>query len=309
MRAPVTAEVILRHLQGRQPYGVYLLMHDRTKCLAVDFDEDDPDPPTAFLGAAKRHGIPAYLERSKSKGYHVWVFFVQEGVLAAKARRVVQSILSDIGRPHTEIFPKQDCLAGAVQYGNFINTPLFGRLVPHARTVFVREDDPTQPYPDQWELLATVKRVPESDLDALIEILALTQLDRTRSDHRPHDGTCMPPAVSTFRPSTFGLPPCAQRMLTQGVVEYQRVACFRLAVHLKKAGLPRDIALGALITWAAKNRPKRGRGIITEPEIAEQTGHAYAKHYRGCGCEEPAVRPYCHPTCPLRQRAHERNSK
>lgn len=309
VKAPVTDQVILRRLQGRQPYGVYLLMQDRTRSLALDFDEDDLDPPTTFLAAAKRHGIPAYLERSKSKGYHVWVFFEQEGVVAAKARRVVRSILSDMGRPDTEIFPKQDCLNGGVQYGNIINTPLFGRLVPQGRTVFVREDDPTQPCPDQWELLAAVKRVPESDLDALIEILALTQVDRNRSGRRPQDETCTSLVRSTVGPSTLGLPPCAQRMLTQGVVEYQRVACFRLAVHLKKAGLPRDIALGALITWAAKNRPKRGRGIITEPEIAEQTGHAYAKHYRGCGCEDPAVRPYCHPTCPLRQRAHERSSK
>jgi hypothetical protein len=89
-------------------------------------------------------------------------------------------------------------------------------------------------------------------------------------------------------------------MLAEGVTEYQRVVCFRLALHLKKAGIPQDIAVVALSAWAAKNRPRDNKRIITDLEIDEQTTCAYAKRYRGCGCEEAAVMPYCHPGCPLR---------
>ena len=296
VKEPVTDHVILCHLRGQQPYGVYLLMGNRTRALALDFDDDDLAAPIAFVRAAKRHGIPAYTERSKSKGYHVWVFFEQTGVVAAKARRIAQSILNEIGRPGTEIFPKQDCLNANVQYGNFINAPLFGRLVPQGRTVFVHEEDPTQPYPDQWEFLENVERVPESLLDDVIEICALSRLDNERSGR----GSSARKAVIA---SSFGLPPCAQRMLTDGVSEYQRVACFRLAVHLKKAGLPQDIAVSALAAWAAKNTPRNGKRIITEVEIIEQAKYAYAKHYRGCGCEDAAIQPYCIPSCPLQKSA------
>ena len=41
MKAPVTDKVLLRHLQGIQPYGVYLLCGDRTGAVVADFDEED----------------------------------------------------------------------------------------------------------------------------------------------------------------------------------------------------------------------------------------------------------------------------
>jgi len=36
----------------------------------------------------------------------------------------------------------------------------------------------------------------------------------------------------------LSLMPCALRMLTEGVKENQRTACFRLAAQLRKVGLP-----------------------------------------------------------------------
>ena len=41
VKEPVTNEVILAHLQGRQSYGVYFLVEDKTKALAVDFDPNN----------------------------------------------------------------------------------------------------------------------------------------------------------------------------------------------------------------------------------------------------------------------------
>ena len=87
-------------------------------------------------------------------------------------------------------------------------------------------------------------------------------------------------------------------MLAEGVTEYQRVACFRLAVDLKKAGVPLDAAIAALNVWALKNRPADGKGIITRQEIMAQAAAAY-KGYRSCGCSDPAVKPYCLEECRL----------
>jgi len=129
--------VILNHLLGKRPYGVYLLVKDNIRAIASDFDTENRLTPTEFVFSAKHYGLDAYIERSKSKGYHVWIFFEKEGVLAHKARLVVRHILDETEHSETEIFPKQDSLNNNTQCGNFINAPLFGKLVPRGKTVFI----------------------------------------------------------------------------------------------------------------------------------------------------------------------------
>lgn len=292
VKAPVTDDVLLAHLTGRQPYGVYLLVGDRTGALAADFDEDDLHLPMSFVACAQRHGLSAYIERSKSKGYHVWMFFGDGGVAARKARLVAGKILAEIARPGIEVFPKQDVLAEGVSYGNFINAPLFGALVPMGRTVFVDPAYPTRAYPDQWESLEKVQRHTEKDLDVVIERCHLGGHGRPQA----RANGCM---KSDLDVSAFGLPPCARRILAEGVSAYQRVLCFRLAVHLKRNGIPYDLALVVLKAWAKKNRPADGRRIITEPEIEYQARCAFANSYRSFGCENEAMVAYCHKDCPL----------
>jgi len=295
VKRPVTDDVLRQHLAGQQPYGVYLLVDDRTRAVVADFDESDPWPPLEFVRHAAHYGVHAYLERSKRKGWHAWVFAQMSGVPAFKARRVVRLILDEIDKSATEVFPKHDRLDRHISWGNYIYAPLFGRSVLEQRTVFVDPGHSLQPYPHQWALLSGVKRVSEAALDEIIELNDLLRAGGPRQSRRKP----IPP--QSTRP-TYGLPPCAQRMLAEGVIDCQRVACFRLALHFKKAGIPQDIAVAALLAWARKNRPGHGRRIITDAEIIAQTACAYAKPYRGCGCEEAAVIPYCAPNCPVRSR-------
>jgi len=304
VKAPVTDEVLLAHLKGQRPYGVYLLMKDIIRALAVDFDSDQLCYPLAFRAEAWRQGIFGYIERSKSKGYHVWMFFEEQGVLARKARQVAGQILSTIGQPHTEIFPKQDVLDEHTSYGNFINAPLFGAFVPKGRTVFVHPGKPRQPYSDQWELLAGVQRIGEGKLDEVIGNYGLPEADQPREACESDISSSDTDAVMR----SFGLPPCAHRMLAEGVPDQQRVRCFRLAVDLKRAGVPFDLAVTLLQAWARKNRPQNGKRIITNKEIQAQAKGAYEKPYRSCGCEDPAVAPYCDDGCPLYGRVRTETS-
>jgi hypothetical protein len=290
-KEPVTDEVILAHLKGIQPYGIYLLTGDNTKALAVDFDEDELALPIAFVAGAKRFGMFSYIERSKSKGFHVWLFF-EEPVEAKKARTVAKKILADMGKPNTEIFPKQDCLNN-LSYGNFINAPLFGKLVPKGRTVFVEPGEPVKVCEDQWELLQRVQRVPAIRLDAIIQSCGL-EINNTEPAPKKTEDT----SHDTPEPS-FGLPPCIRKILTEGVTFDQRVCTFRLAVHLKKTGLPLDLVITTLTAWAQKNRPKDGKRIITDKEIKSQAEYAYQNDYRGCGCEEPVIAAFCDGSCLL----------
>ncbi len=292
-KATVTDDIILSHLIGKQSYGVYLLTGERTGALAVDFDQDDLSLPIAYVAGARRYDMSAYIERSKSKGYHAWIFF-EKPVSAYKARLVAKKILADIGKPQTEIFPKQDVLADGVLYGNFINAPLFGALVPEGRTVFVDPDDPSAVYPDQWQLLETVRRVPELRLDAVIESCKLSEQDTV--DREPQS---VNHAESDSKISPFGLPPCTRRMLAEGVSSFQRVSCFRLAVRLKRSGMPYDLALITLKAWAQKNHPTGGKDIISDGEIEKQTKCAFENTYRSFGCEDPAIAAYCDKNCLL----------
>jgi hypothetical protein len=291
-KKPVTDEVVLSHLRGGRPYGVYLLTGTTTRALAVDFDQERLELPVSYVAAAGRYGLSAYIERSKSKGYHVWMFFESKGVLAHAARVVAKKMLADVGALGTEIFPKQDALTDGVSYGNFINTPLFGALVPEGRTIFVHPTAPAEPYPDQWEFLERVRRLTEKDLDLVIERCHLETRDRPPP--RSSNGSKAEPDVAPF-----GLPPCAREILVEGVSAYQRVSCFRLAVHLKRNGIPLDLALVVLKTWAKKNRPADGRRIITEQEIEYQARCAFSHTYRSLGCEHAAMAAHCRQDCPL----------
>jgi hypothetical protein len=81
----------------------------------------------------------------------------------------------------------------------------------------------------------------------------------------------------------------------------QRSAAFRLAVVLKKAGLPVDATISVLLEWSKKNKPDNGKGVITPEEIEHQADFAYHKDYAGCGCNDVAVQPFCDPNCRLKR--------
>ena len=292
VKRPVTEHVIFDHLKGKRHYGVYLLNSSRTTAVVADFDTPERLPIFEFVGAAHHYGLPTCIEMSKSKGFHVWIFLETAGVLAEKARMVVGHILEEIGRPDVEIFPKQHQLNGHVSSGNFILAPLFGKLVSKGKTVFV---DPSTlaPYPDQWRFLSGISRVPESVLDDIIEINELgNPAPKLRQEiEKPSPQT-----------NVFGLPLCAQKMLQEGVSQYQRVSCFRLAVHLKRIGLSCDMAQAVLKLWADHNRPTGHKRHLTEKEIMKQTVYAFEKHYRGYGCQSEAIKPFCHDACLVKKR-------
>ena len=293
-KRPVTAETILNHLKGRRHYGVYLLVKDSIRAIAADFDHHDPTKPLEFVRTASHFQLPAYIETSKSKGFHVWIFFQNGGVKAFKARLVVKAILDQIDSSHTEIFPKQDSLDSRASFGNFIYAPLFGRLVPEGRTVFI-DHQTLDPFPNQWDFIQSIQRVNEVVLD---NIIAINNLVQPKDKEKQIDS-----ATSSRIAFNSSLPPCIQNMLQNGVSRYQRSSCFRLAVQLKRIGLPFDITIAALKTWSLKNKPEEGRGIIEDREIVGQASCAYQKTYQGYGCESSEIQSFCQPECHVKNRS------
>lgn len=288
VKQSVTDKAILDHLTGQRPLGVYLLMGERICALAVDYDSDAPNLPAEFVSRAAHYGISSYVEVSKSKGFHAWIFFTADAVPAAKARAVVRYILEELGH-QAEVFPKQDAIdLSRGEYGNFINLPFFGPLAVKGRTIFVEPANGFRPVPNQWVYLDKVSPVSEVLLDEVLEV------NEIQLEPEQRQGTSL--LLGAVEPA-WSLPPCARRMLDEGVTECQRVACFRLAVLLRRIGIPFDLGVAALLEWRLKNRPSNGKRILTEAEVRTQTSYAFQREYKGYGCDEPAVSAFCSPTC------------
>ena len=297
-KAPLTDKVFSMHLFGKQPCGVYLLKTSNM-CSAVvaDFDKPETAPIIEFMRRAHELDLFVYPEISKSKGWHIWIFF-QSDVQAAKPRRIVRHILTGMELDKiVEVFPKHDSINSTTFYGNFINLPLANVYISQGRTVFLDED--LSSIPDQWQFLEQIKRVPESILDSII--IRLTRNHEDCSSVRPVNSFQSMVDHNGETRKTFGLLPCAIRMLSEGVTEMQRKSAFRLAVNLKKAGLPMSSAVSVLMEWRKRNRPADGRQIITQEEINEQTKAAYARQYASCGCDDEAMRRYCDEKCILKK--------
>ena len=172
---PVTEEVIRLHLTGKKTIGIYPLLADET-CwlLAADFDKRTwQEDALAFVATCQRMGVPAYLERSRSgDGGHVWIYF-DRPIPATLARKMGCAVLTEtMERRHhlgldsyDRFFPNQDTLPKG-GFGNLIALPLQWVPRQHNNSVFV--DDNLCPYPDQWQLLASVRRVQPDQVEWIV---------------------------------------------------------------------------------------------------------------------------------------------
>ncbi len=164
---PLTDAVIENHLLGNETIGVYPLLPDET-CwfLAIDFDKKTwQEDSRAFLDTCQELNVPAALERSRSgNGGHVWIFF-DRAIPAITARKLGCVILTHtMERRHQlgldsydRFFPSQDTMPKG-GFGNLIVLPLQGVPRKIGNSVFV--DPNFQPYPEQWEFLSSIQRVP-----------------------------------------------------------------------------------------------------------------------------------------------------
>ena len=116
------------HLDGVEPIGVYPLVPipptDTFGCVwgCSDFDTADALQHARTLQAAfAAAGVLAWVERSRSKGYHVWVF-AEKLVTADNMRNMFLAAHQVADVPATEVNPKQTKLAHG-QYGNYVRLP------------------------------------------------------------------------------------------------------------------------------------------------------------------------------------------
>jgi hypothetical protein len=138
---------MVAHLRGQLSIGVYPMHEDRVQWGCVDLDEGE-EQSWEHARDVKRVlssvTVESWIERSRSKGYHVWVF-ASDWTTARHMRHLLRGACEVAGAPDKEVNPKQETLQPD-QLGNFVRLPYFGVLSgPIRRQVIV--DRVGEPFP------------------------------------------------------------------------------------------------------------------------------------------------------------------
>lgn len=127
VKEPLTPELFRQHLGGVQAIGVYPMVPIGSVHHVVwgcsDIDIEDLAGARKIQSALSAVRVVSFVERSRSKGYHVWVF-AEEVVPASDMRRMLLCAHQVAEYPAREVNPKQETLATG-QYGNYVRLPYF----------------------------------------------------------------------------------------------------------------------------------------------------------------------------------------
>jgi hypothetical protein len=126
VKEALTFDKFIDHLEGDEAIGVYPIV-PKGDDFKVVWGCSDFDTAEAWTHAKLLHdslqaaGVTAWVERSRSKGFHVWVFCTE--LVSATAMRNMFLAAHQVAQvPATEVNPKQTRLASG-QYGNYVRLP------------------------------------------------------------------------------------------------------------------------------------------------------------------------------------------
>ena len=286
MKEPVTEESYRTHLEGKKSLGIYPLLPDGT-CWFFDIDIDEPKfqesaeiRKATFEKALKirqvfaEMGIPVYVSRSKSKGFHISGFAGGEPFVAGDIRRLCHAVAEKAGVNPVEVFPKQDKLDDATQYGNYINLPCFG----DTRT-YVNANGETVPTSGA---VMVIKRVHPDDVVRQVNKLPKTVQPITEEPKEKREKK---------KGGKQKHPPCIENLL-RGVGQGARdVAAFAIARHYLDQQYTVPEVIGLLMAWDAANKPPIGDNRILEQKATS----ASKGYFFGCASitGEPLLEQYC----------------
>jgi hypothetical protein len=158
--AGVGDELVERHLSGEEMIGIYPMVYDphyvrggpdewledddlhrayvemdpelwMCKWGSIDIDEGDDSIIIARNAAMvmKALDIQGWVELSRSKGCHVWIFN-RDWVRASTMRRAMKAVMQLVDCEYDAVYPKQDSLMGPP--GNYMRLP-YGGARPEGR--------------------------------------------------------------------------------------------------------------------------------------------------------------------------------
>ena len=165
VREYLSDEVLASHLTGKRRIGTYFLKSSDclTPKLAFDVDKKSRKLVNRIVKRLRDCDAIPYVERSKSKGFHIWIFF-HKPISAVQARSFARYILRGLNASKVEIFPKQD---RCKDLGFGLALPLFKADVSKNRTVFLDRD--FHPVLGQFALLRAIARTPRRPIISVLK--------------------------------------------------------------------------------------------------------------------------------------------
>jgi hypothetical protein len=127
----LTPALVEEHLKGTIGIGVYPTWHRPDGTLMAswgccDIDTGDWNEAYSLATALRAMGMVPHIERSRSKGWHIWVF-PDVPVTAMEMRRALKVAYAAIELPAKEANPKSEQLKPG-QVGNYVRLPYKGAL-------------------------------------------------------------------------------------------------------------------------------------------------------------------------------------
>lgn len=155
-------DAVGRHLDGGPACGTYPMRSNMVKWGCTDIDNGSFDDAHTMYDILVRMRMNPWIERSRSKGYHVWVFG-DEFMPAWYMRRMfmfAHYVSDQIGKPvpPSEVNPKSEWLEDN-QLGNFVRLPyVSGGPDENGRRIMVDLDGDTLSLPFFLELADPVRK-------------------------------------------------------------------------------------------------------------------------------------------------------
>ena len=289
--APITDRIVLMHLQGKITLATYALKEDNSvRWLCFDIDlikgQDDNEEHRQAVHDQTRRIVkalyeifgPSYylVERSGSKGFHVWVFF-SSPVPAYKVYSFGRWITVNNPSPdfiEVEIYPKQVTRG---HDGSMIKAPLGIHKKTGVRCFFV--DNTFEDIEDQWKHLASVKTVTGERLDEILKKKNVSMITTIRTDSQQFE--------------TFGSLPCVSNMMAEGLEEGCRdEGLFTVAAWIKRRGIPEVIGSTMLHEVNGKTKPP-----LSDQEVETKIRSVYDGDYSEFPCNKSSLDSYCSSSC------------
>ncbi|MGA0895553.1 MAG: TOTE conflict system archaeo-eukaryotic primase domain-containing protein [Ilumatobacteraceae bacterium] len=280
VREPLTERHWYEHCHGDASIGVYPLMEgDIVAWFGTDIDTGQSDVKAArnVWRALKVLSIPSFVERSKTKGFHVLVF--PECPVPAGTARAAMFVAHTLAKVSPkEVYPKQDRLTEDKPLGNYLNVPYAKTWADRSRRVVVA--DPEDLLSDDLSLGQFVDAA-ESARAPLAAIKAAAALyrppaQRVEVSYVEHSDD----EVAAF---LARLTPLGKHMVRQGPLVNESkgkpdrsMFLLRLARECRSAGLVPEEAC-AVVRWADLGlRPPKFAGRIDgEQRMEELVGKAW----------------------------------
>lgn len=208
IKEPVTLDLWVNHLSGKQSLGIVPITQDNT-CVFGAIDVDIyPINAVETIRKINEANFPIIPTTTKSGGLHLWLF-TNEPVPAALMQGKLREMAAALGFGGSEIFPKQtEVLLDRGDVGSWINMPYFNAEATTRHGVFI-----------------------DGAVQTAEEFIEYANQNKVTNDALENISRTVAPPSSTVEHG----PPCLQHLAMQGFPPGTRnIGLYNLGVYAKK---------------------------------------------------------------------------